>query len=325
MRSWPKSPALHFLVIGGLLFAASSFLVGRERRDSEEIVISAAEIQRLRLGWAERAGRSPEEADDRALTEYAVEEEILFREALARGIDRRDDVVWRRLVELGEFVADDAERDEPALVAEARRLGFDRRDVIIRRRLIELMRLDARRAEAPERVTDAELREAILREPDRYGIPPRVSLTHVYVSLSRRGEAAASDARRLLETLRTTGATPERAAALSDPFPTSFHVRRASESDLRRTFGRDFAAAVARANTGEWTGPFSSSYGEHLVWVHERFAAEIPALAAVRTQVLERLREERAEERLRNALRELRSRYAVRIAGLSSRAGKHDG
>jgi hypothetical protein len=175
------------------------------------------------------------------------------------------------------------------------------------------MRLIARQPAAPEAVTDADLQGILEREPERYRTPPKVTLTHVYLSGSRRGRAVETDARSVLEKLRSRHVPSDEAPAMGDPFPLTFHLTEASDRDLEKSFGTGFAAAVAGVNPGEWAGPISSSYGVHLVWVHERLPARLPSLESVRTQLLHRLREERAEERLRTNLQKLRSKYVIRI------------
>src|SRR5262249_58581102 len=130
-RSLLREPALHFLLAGALLFGAKSVAErGRQATPS-----------------------GPAVSDD----------ELLYREALALGVDRRDPAVRERLVRLGGFVGEDrGERD--ALEREARRLGLERSDVVIRRHLAEIMRLAAGRLGAPHNPRRGGLR-ALLAAP----------------------------------------------------------------------------------------------------------------------------------------------------------------
>jgi peptidyl-prolyl cis-trans isomerase C len=304
-------------LIGGLLFIARAWQLPRvpaeasaERRT---IVLSGTRMAQLRAGWVQQTGRPPTAEDDRALVDKAIEDEILYREALAHGLDRDDAVVRNRLIELARFVSESPDRDEESLVHEALALGLDRSDVVIRRHLIQTMRLFARQPAVPRPITDTDLREVLEREADRLRTPAAVTLTQVYLNESRRGDAAAGDAQRLLAKLRRERIAPDQAPSLGDPFPVGYRLSHASDRDLQKTFGASFAAAIRDVKPAQWAGPIRSSYGEHLVWIEERFPARMPALESVRARLVEELREERGQERLRERIADLRKRYTVRV------------
>src|SRR6185369_14474340 len=143
-------------------------------------------------------------------------------EALARGFDQDDEVVRQRLVSVMGFVADEAGREDDALYRDALQLGLDRHDLVVRRHLVQLMRLLARRPDVPTPVTDADLAAVVEREPERWRVPAEVTLTHVFLSASRRGAAVEGEARALLEKLRTEQVAAERAPGLGDPFPLDY-------------------------------------------------------------------------------------------------------
>ncbi|MGH7898696.1 MAG: peptidyl-prolyl cis-trans isomerase [Candidatus Binatia bacterium] len=318
VKRFARSPVLHFLVLGALLHAVSSWravsagVAARSER-AKTIVVSAAEVENLRRGWVVRTGRLPSTAEERQLLDKTIDDELLYREALAAGLDRGDAVVRNRLIELARFLSPESRGDEESLHREALELGLDRSDVIVRRHLIQTMELLARRPNVPQPVTDAELQALLDREADAFRIPAEVTLTHVFLSESRRGAAVERDAARLLERLRADDVDPASARSLGDPFLLGSRVASASDRDLERKFGAAFAKALAGVAAGRWEGPVRSSYGAHLVWVHARRPSRMPTLDSVRTRVFERLREERGAERLRRRLAELRTRYAVRV------------
>jgi parvulin-like peptidyl-prolyl isomerase len=55
-----------------------------------------------------------------------------------------------------------------------------------------------------------------------------------------------------------------------------------------------------------------SSYGLHLIWIHERIDAGMPPLDTVRAQVLHHMLRERSAERARQRIAALRVRSAGR-------------
>jgi parvulin-like peptidyl-prolyl isomerase len=164
------SPLFHFVVIGIAAFALHGALRGSVVDDSQRIDIDEAEIARMREMWTAQWRRPPTESELDALIDSVIREEILYREALAMGLDRDDTVVRRRLAQKMEFLADDlATRAEPT-------------------------------REELERFLEANL--------ERYQLPARVSFAHIYFSVDRRGAAAEGEARAALERIRA-GESPD--------------------------------------------------------------------------------------------------------------------
>ena len=279
MWSLLRAPALHFLVAGALLFGAKAVV---------------------------EHGRRP--APDAAAVS---DDELLYREALALGVDRRDPAVRERLVRLGGFVGEDrGERD--ALEAEARRLGLARSDVVVRRHLTEAMRLAAGRLDAADMPTEADLQAYLAAHGDAFGAPSLVRFTQVYLARDRHGVTLEADAARLLAELRRDRVLPADAPARGDASLVGADVGPIAATDLDRRFGPGFAASLDGAAVGTWIGPVRSSYGVHLVWIHERVAARMPPLDSVRTQVLHHLLRERSAVRARERIAALRARASER-------------
>lgn len=316
LRALIRSPALHFLAIGAALAAVVGALrpapAGPDARP-EPLVVSAERVARLRRGYARRLGREPTDAELRALIEDRVAEELLYREALALGLDRGDAAVRRRVVQKMRFLAEDEGRSPEELYHEGKALGLDREDIVIRRLLAEKMRLLAALPARRAPIGEAELRAYLSRHRSLYRTPPRLSLTHVFLSRDRRGRRLERDARALLERLRARGVRPEQAASYGDPFPLDRRPRARTRQQLGRMLGWDFADRVMGLPTGRWEGPVPSAFGLHLVWVEERLPARDPPLEEVRRQIEERIRAERGEARVADLLDELRRRYRVRI------------
>ncbi len=191
MSAWLRSPLLHFLVLGAVLFA-----VDRARTPATPaaapIVVGAARIAQLRDEYTRATGLAPTPADERALVTHAVDDELLYRDALARGLDRDDRSIRWQLVEKMSFLdgRDEYDTDRDASFARALALGLDRDDPVIRRMLIEKVRLLVKDAAAREPVGDDELRDWLARHPDAWRRPVRLDFRHVFFSSTRRDDAA---------------------------------------------------------------------------------------------------------------------------------------
>ncbi len=309
MQRLLRSPLLHFLVGGMVLFAVVHGRSPTVRANGAEIapvVITAAEIEQLRRDYRRDTGIDPSPADEAALVERAVEGELLFREALARGLDE-DRSIRNWLIEQMRSLDPDGAGNDDELHAQARALGLDRTDLVVRRILVQKMRLLAARAnEQPP--ADEVLRSYYEEHAADYGIAERVTLWHVF-SPNPSSQSAAD----LLAELRAGAVAPAQAVQRSETFAAPPYLRAQSPADLARRFGAEFSEQLSTARAGEWSGPIASPYGWHLVWVEQRIPRETPPLEDVRGQLTERWLDEQRKLRLQDTLRALKTRYPLRI------------
>src|SRR5439155_767847 len=120
-----RAPLVHFLVLGGALLAVRGWL-DPALPPRPRLVIHAADVARLAETWTEEHGAPPDAAAKQRLLDEAIDEEVLYREALARSFDRRDSAVLERLVRPGSFVGEETGQDRESLEREARRRGLAR-------------------------------------------------------------------------------------------------------------------------------------------------------------------------------------------------------
>jgi peptidyl-prolyl cis-trans isomerase C len=145
-----REPLLHFLVLGALVFTAARHF----EHDADRYRIDAGPAQRARIAttYRQQYGIAPTEAQLQYLLDQYVRSEILFREGVALGLDRDDEIVRRRVVQKIEFLNEDA-------------------DTIA--------------------TNDRELETFFASHQSRYVTPASVSFTQLYFSADPRGEAAA--------------------------------------------------------------------------------------------------------------------------------------
>ena len=318
VRRLVQAPALHFLAIGGLLFALEAgwqAWSGAGSVPPTRVVITAAQVEQLRRDLTLQNGYRPSPRALRAAIDAAIDEEVLYREALATGLDRGNEMIRQRLLQIAGFVTDDPGLDEEALYQTALRLGLDRSDVVVRRQLAEFMRLAARNValEGEQSPDDGELEAYLQRNLDQFAQARRIRLTQLYLSEDQRGEAAEAAARHLLDEIRAGRLTAETVLEHGDPFLLGDQLPWQTRAALSELMGATFADGVAELPAGEWSGPLRSGYGWHLVRVDAVRPAVVPSLDAVRDRVLHAVAQERREWRLRETLKALRARYAVQV------------
>ena len=80
---------------------------------------------------------------------------------------------------------------------------------------------------------------------------------------------------------------------------------------INPAFGEAFADAIFGLKLNQWWGPVRSSFGEHLVRVHQYEEARVPKLGEVANQVLGLWREQERDKALANRLSRLRGEYKI--------------
>jgi hypothetical protein len=272
MKRFIREPLVQFLVLGALLF-----VIGGLRDDggsgtlNDRIAITPGHIDRFIAGFELTWQRPPTPGELEGLIDQYIDEEILYREALAMGLDRDDEMVRRRM---------------------AQKLEFLTRDLI-----------DA--AEPP----DEALQEYLDANLDRYRHQPRFSFVQVYLSEDRRGAGINADAARILEQLRARpGADP---SSLGDALSLPAAMADAYPHQIGAVFGSIFAENLAVLEVGSWQGPVRSGYGIHLVRIDERVDGRAASLDEVRDVVRRDFMSQRRSESNDSLMRQLRERYTV--------------
>jgi peptidyl-prolyl cis-trans isomerase C len=273
---WLKEPLLHFVVLGAALFALYHAVAPQGR--SKRIVLPASAIRGLRQDYLRRTGALPTAAEETALIQRFIDDEVLYREALALGLDRGDIITRRRLVQKMEFLTEGMEPiPEPS---------------------------------------DAELQDYLDLHMDRYAVPERVALIHVFARNDGHSEAVSARAAELRAQL-LAGADP---SSLGDPFLRGREFRLSTERQLAGIFGDACAVRIMSLPEGSWSEPIRSSYGLHLVRVTAHQPAQRPALAEVRTALRRDWEEQQRADAKRTELARLREHYDIRIEGAEASA-----
>lgn len=336
-----RSPAVHFLLAGGLLYLASTSLGPGEAGDGgevRELRLSTAQVERLREDLRSQLGRPPSQAQLEEAVRRRIDEEVLLDHALDLGLDR-EPAVERRLAQIAGFVSTTepaqvspveagstiaegssavdgsyvgGDRASQAELAElARQLGLHRSDRVARNISIDRASRLIRAAILAHEPTEAALEAHLVEHADLFRAPDRLALEHVEV---RDDDPATARARAeaLLPRLRAAEADP---ATLGDRPSVPSRLRAQPERALARRFGHSFAEALADLPEGTWAGPLASRYGWHLVRITERRPGPEPTLEPVRDDVRAHWRHQHSERWLRERLAQLRATYRIEIAG----------
>lgn len=274
MTRWLKEPLLHFLLIGAGLFMLYAWQTDDDALRPDQIVFTEAHIDRMINLWERKWQRLPTQQELQGLIEQQVREEVLYREALAMGLDKDDMVVRRRMSQKMEFISNDL-----ASLAE------------------------------PD---DVQLQTYLDENPEKFAIPGRISYSQVYLNVSNRGEQVYADAQVLLDEL-SSSSVDEDISMAGDSFMGGYHFNDETDFGVSRIFGKAFAQQIFELPVGEWTGPVESGYGLHLVRIDSRTASRAPSLEQVRDKVRTEWVAQQQRQTNDLLYSELRKRYEITI------------
>lgn len=158
-----REPLVHFLLVGGLLFALDRD-PGPAVAGDRLVQVSAGRLEQMATVFSRTWMRPPTPEELRGLVRDYALEEIAYRQALAMGLERDDPIVRRRLRQKLDFLVED-EQD-----------------------LLE--------------PSDDELAGFLAEHAEAFWEDPRYTLEQVYVSLDRHPDDAEAVARTALAELR---------------------------------------------------------------------------------------------------------------------------
>ncbi len=197
---------------------------------------------------------------------------------------------------------------EEILYREALTLGLDKNDDEVRRRLVEKMNYLTQDLADPESSPD-ELRTFYTASPELFTIPPLVTFDQVFISPTERGDKLEADAAAALAVLRA-GKPPDQ---VGDHTPLRAAYDAAPRDQIRVLFGDQMAGALFTAPPGDWTGPYRSDFGLHLIRLRSRTEARLPPYEEIAARVAEELGAKRRRDANEATYRKLRESYNVVI------------
>ena len=244
-----REPLLHFLVAGLALFAVYRGLhpSSPQQGDAKRIVITGDDLRQLQIAWRAQWQRFPTADELRGLLDGRIREEILYREALALGLERGDTIVKRRLAQKMEFLAEDVSAlwDPPI----------------------------------------GELKAWFEKNQEHFASPTLISFHHLYFSPDRRGSRARNDAFGALQKLATGSNDAEGLKGLADPFMFQDYYGERSSDQVASIFGTEFAKSLLSLKLGSWQGPIQSGLGWHLVLIDLIVPGQVPRFDEIAPEV----------------------------------------
>ena len=271
-----RDPLLHFLIAGAAIYIAYGLfspLAESQISDDKTVVVTTGEIDWLTNTWTSKWNRPPTEQELEGLVEQHIRETVLYREAVAMGLDRDDVVIRRRLGQKLEFLTQDMLQPEPP--------------------------------------SDSELQAYFTSNIDRYRAADTITISHVFFDPDKRGNATLEDAEAVKMRLASLGDAPVDTRSFGDAFLLQNYYPQVTEFELAKLFGIGFAEPVFELDPGIWHGPVLSGYGTHLVFLHQKTEQPLPIFEDVAEAVQGDWYDEKRRELNDQFIDALLARYTI--------------
>jgi len=285
MKNIFKQPLFHFLLVGLGFFILFQILNPEQEKYKTIVVDKESLLTHLQYRskafnndvFEQRLADMPSEELKLVINEF-VREEVLYREAMALGLDQEDYIIKRRMIQKVEFMTEG--------VTDA---------------LVEL--------------NDQDLVKYYQENKDDYYFPPQVTFTHVFFGTEKWGkEKAAQNAALEIKYLNQHSIPFEAATSRGDRF--HYHtnyVERDLES-IASHFGKSMADEIFESTpTDQWLGPLESPYGYHLLLLTSMSPGVYPDLSEIKDKVNEDALYWKKQQRNAEIVQSLVDTYEVKL------------
>ena len=285
MKKILKQPLVHFLLIGLSFFLLFQWVSGGDPGDARTIVVNK-DVLMTHLQYRSKAfnqeifekklAEMPEEELQQMIDDY-VREEVLYREAMAMGLDKEDYIIKRRMIQKVEFISQ----------------GI---------------------AENTQAISEEEVKRYYEENMEDYFIQPFVTFTHVFFDRERLGrEKAGALARTKLSELNQEKVNFADGVKHGSRFLYHVNYDERTLDFVTSHFGKEMAEQLFRLNPSKsiWRGPYNSPYGSHLAMLVARQKGRLSPLDEVRARVQSDARRALIRERTENAVRKIVESYTI--------------
>lgn len=189
-------------------------------------------------------------------------------------------------------------------------MNLDHNDEIIKRRLAQKMQFLSNDIAAMVEPTDEILKEYFQEHSTKYLTQPSYSFYQITFSPDKRKDNY-NDAKDILE--KYTNATFDKMKQFGDQLPFSFYYENAYSNDLGLQLGSEFPKELKKAAFNQWTGPISSGFGYHLVYITQIKKPTIPSFNSVKKSVLRDFEYDNQQKIDEAIYQELKSKFDIKF------------
>ena len=271
-----KEPLIQFLIIGAAIYGAYAMFATPEEDFRDTLVhVDSNRINAFISEWESRWNRPPTREEIDGLIQSYIKEDVLYRQAVAMGLNEDDPITRRRMAQKLEFLTSDlAMMVQPA---------------------------------------EGALEQYFADNSEAYRAPDLMTFSQVFFDPDSREDSTLEDAAEALLKLQAAGAPTEESMQMGDGFMLQSDFVSVTATEAARQMGTGFVEAVVLLEPGSWHGPVLSGYGVHLVYIYSYEKSPPAEFEDVQAAVLENWQFEQREQFNADFLENLKTRYEIVI------------
>ena len=269
-------PLIQFLIIGAAIYGAYAMFATPEEDFRDTLVhVDSNRINAFISEWESRWNRPPTREEIDGLIQSYIKEDVLYRQAVAMGLNEDDPITRRRMAQKLEFLTSDlAMMVQPA---------------------------------------EGALEQYFADNSEAYRAPDLMTFSQVFFDPDSRGNSTLKDAAEALLELQAAGVPTEESMQVGDGFMLQSDFVSVTATEAARQMGTGFVEAVVQLEPGSWHGPVLSGYGVHLVYMYSYEKSPPAVFEDVQAAVLENWQFEQREQFNADFLENLKTRYEIVI------------
>jgi len=279
MNKWLKEPLFHFLLIGMGIFLLYGLIANVPVDEKNSINVSVSHANRMVSLWEKRWQRPPTQEEFNGLVKQYINEEVLYREALAMGLDKNDPVVRRRMAQKVKFISEN------------------------------IITIDT--------PSDDVLQTYLDTHASKYQLAGEITFRHIYFNPAKHDVSMEDEAKQLLTKLLDVNSGID-VNNVGDSFLHGTIFTNLKEFELNRLLGKEFTQELFKQAVGKWAGPLTSGYGLHLIYIESKIATQTASLVMAKQSVLKDWMSDERKKANEAFVLNLREQYKVNIAKPSS-------
>ncbi len=284
MQTLLRDPLCQFLIIAALLYGLQQHFGVSDFPDAHnDRAITITDVALINFMQTQQKSFSGPVAVQtyKAMTDDArevlkadfIRSEVLYREALSKGLDQNDEIIRRRLIQKMDYIAEGFYDTVPAATEAALGTYY----------------------------------QAHLRD---YYQPAKASFTHIYFN-PRSHDNAGRAVKSLKDLIDLEKPSANQAGRYGDRFLYQRAYADRTVSEIDSHFGAGFGATISNLAKNTWAGPIISDVGVHFVMLHTYQAGYQPSLKEIAPIVLGDLQRDQLDAVKRRAVDDIIAKYQI--------------
>ncbi len=264
-------PFFHFLLLGGLLYLFYNFTQEDTPSNKKSINISAYEIDQLKISYKNSYNREANKIELAYLIQSKLYEKILLKEAESLKLDKRDDVIVKKIIDKMHFImSGESSALEP---------------------------------------TEDELFDFYKQNIKDYSKIKTLSFNHIFLNTNKIEKA--QKLLKFIKIAHVKAEDAHNFSDSLDDIDGHSSYKNIDYKTINRKYGNYFTNKIFQLRSHTWSQPIHSKYGLHLIYITDKNVADSYSFDEVQDRVYRDYLLQRKEASIKKAYEKFSLQYQL--------------